>query len=265
LFSQTFELHDIFVILVLVVLEGVLSIDNALVLGLLARRLPAEQRGKALGYGLVGALVFRVVAIFLAGWMLRSHFVKLLGGGYLIYLSLRHLLLKPKVMKSKRATDEDPKRRLDEVVPAPSAKFWPTVAAVELTDIAFAVDSILAAVALVADDRMPENGKFHPKLWVIITGGMIGVVLVRAAASMFIKLLDKFPRFETAAYLLVLVIGVKLVADWAFNEPHQPARLNFSSPSSPMFWAFWLLMAACFCVGFLPRKPIPALRRDSVR
>lgn len=263
MFSQTFELHDIFVILILVVLEGVLSIDNALVLGLLARRLPAEQRSKALSYGLIGALVFRIVAILLAGLMLRSHIVKLLGGGYLIYLAAKHLFFKPKVTKSKRATDEDPERHLDDAEPAPSAKFWPTVAAIELTDVAFAIDSILAAVALVADDRLPVQGKFHPKLWVIITGGMIGVVLVRAAATVFIKLLDKFPRFETAAYLLVLVIGLKLAADWAFNPPHQAARLNFSSPSSPAFWIFWCLMAACFCVGFLPHKPaaLPSSRK----
>jgi predicted tellurium resistance membrane protein TerC len=87
LFSQTFEIHDIFVVLILVVLEGVLSIDNALVLGLLARRLPESQRAKALSYGLIGALIFRIVAIFLAGWMLRWNFVKLIGGGYLIYLA----------------------------------------------------------------------------------------------------------------------------------------------------------------------------------
>ena len=246
MFSQTFELHDIFVILILVVLEGVLSIDNALVLGLLARRLPEHQRRKALSYGLIGALVFRVVAIFLAGWLLRWRFVKLLGGAYLVYLSLKHLIFKPKGRKSPQGADKGS--------PEPLAKFWPTVASVELTDMAFAVDSILAAVALVSDEKVAVTGKFHPKLWVIITGGMIGVLLVRVAASLFIKLLDKFSRFETAAYLLVLVIGVKLTVDWAFNPPGQPVRVNFSSPSGAMFWIFWILMAGCFCVGFLPGK-----------
>ena len=254
MFSQTFELHDLFVILVLIVLEGVLSIDNALVLGLLVRRLPEAQRPKALSYGLIGALVFRIVAIFLAGLMLRSHFVKLLGGAYLVYLAGKHLLTKPKVMTSKQGADEDPQRQMDATPPGPSAKFWHTVVAVELTDIAFAVDSILAAVALVSDQQMPAHGRIHPKLWVIVTGGMIGVVLVRVAAAMFIKLLDRFPRFETSAYLLVLLIGAKLVCEWAFNSPEHPHRLNFASPSSLVFWIFWLLMVAFFCVGFLPRN-----------
>src|SRR5258708_17330931 len=110
MFNQSFDLHDLFVILVLIVLEGVLSIDNALVLGLLARRLPQGQRRKALTYGLIGAFVFRVIAIFCASWLLRSRFVKLLGGAYLVYLALRHLLVRPKVVKSKIAGDKDPLR-----------------------------------------------------------------------------------------------------------------------------------------------------------
>jgi YkoY family integral membrane protein len=131
LFSQTFEIHDIFVILVLVVLEGVLSIDNAMVLALLARRLPESQRAKALSYGLIGALVFRVIAIFLAGWMLRWHIVKLIGGVYLVYLAGKHLLTKGKHGKPAPSTSAA------ELPGEASAAFWPTVAAVELTDVAF--------------------------------------------------------------------------------------------------------------------------------
>src|SRR5258706_11395646 len=85
LFGQSFEFHDLFVVALLIVLEGVLSIDNALVLGLLARRLPRHLRGKALTFGLIGALVFRLAAIGLASVLLRWTFAKFLGGAYLIY------------------------------------------------------------------------------------------------------------------------------------------------------------------------------------
>ncbi len=88
--------------------------------------------------------------------------------------------------------------------------FWYTVAVIELTDVAFAVDSILAAMALA--------GSKQEKLWVVISGGILGVVLMRFAAIIFIRLLEKFPRFELAAYLLVAVIGLKLLADWGFNS-----------------------------------------------
>src|SRR5205823_10844518 len=110
----------------------------------------------------------------------------------------------------------------------------------------FAVDSIVAAVGLVAPDH-PPGQRFHPKLWLVVAGGMLGVIIMRFAAVLFIRLLEKFPRFETSAYLLVIIIGGKLVVDYFFN-------IDFHSPSHPAFWVFWVLMIACFAVGFVPGK-----------
>jgi YkoY family integral membrane protein len=243
LFSQTFEPHDL---LVIVVLEGVLSIDNALVLGLLARRLPGPLQRKALTCGLGGAFVFRIAAILCATWLLRLRWVKLLGGAYLVYLAIDHLV-------RGGGGGGDPKKRASQ--PTASAGFWSTVIAIELTDAAFAVDSILAAVdsilaavGLVAEGPHHQARPLHPKLWVVVTGGMLGVILIRIAASWFIKLLHHFPRFELAAYLLVLIIGIKLIADWAFQGA------GFESPQHPAFWIFWGAMAAAFCIGFLPTR-----------
>ncbi len=138
------------------------------------------------------------------------------------------------------------------------ASFWWTVLTIELTDIAFAVDSILAAIALVgAPPPGHPTGAPHPKLWLVITGGMLGVILMRVAAVMFIRLLTKFPRFEISAYLLVAVIGAKLLADWGFNSVDHPHRLDFHSFKRPEFWVFWVAMVVCFLSGFLPQK-----RRD---
>src|SRR5688500_19363740 len=89
-FGQTFEFHDLAIIALLIVLEGVLSIDNALVLGILAKRLPKHQQAKALTYGLVGAFVFRIIAIATAAILLKWTVFKLLGGGYLIYIAVKH-------------------------------------------------------------------------------------------------------------------------------------------------------------------------------
>jgi predicted tellurium resistance membrane protein TerC len=125
------------------------------------------------------------------------------------------------------------------------------VAVIELTDIAFAIDSILAAIALVGSPP-PDHVGPHPKLWVVITGGILGVVLMRFAAVVFIRLLERFPRFETSAYLLVTVIGGKLVLDWAVNTPENPHILDFHDPSGIAFWIFWLLMLLCLSIGFVP-------------
>src|SRR3954469_18906825 len=90
MFGQTFDPHDLVIIGLLIVLEGVLSIDNALVLGLLAKRLPKHQQSHALTYGLIGAFVFRFIAIATATFLLKWTVFKLLGGGYLIYVALKH-------------------------------------------------------------------------------------------------------------------------------------------------------------------------------
>lgn len=298
MFGQTIELHDAAVIGLLVVLEGILSIDNALVLGVLARRLPKHQQRKALTYGLVGAFVFRLMAIAAAAWLLKWTFVKLLGGGYLIWIAVKHFFLSehhdpadkahavgdllgdPALVGGSAGTpnealaplEPDPKSpspvnqstavlepaRLQASPPAPTrryARFWPTVFVIEMTDIAFAVDSILAAIGVVGSPP-PGHPKdaVHPKLWVVIAGGFMGVILMRFAAILFIKLLERFPRFEVAAYLLVIVIGFKLLVDWASHVWHFEHLANFHSLSSPAFWVFWVAMMACFAVGFLPQK-----------
>lgn len=252
-FNQTFAFHDLAVVGLLVVLEGVLSIDNALVLGLLAKRLPKRERARALTWGLVGAFVFRFIAIAVANVLLRVRWVKLVGGLYLLYVAGKYFW---ELWSERNSPDDesDETANGNDESEVRKAGFWSTVLVIELTDIAFAVDSIVAAMGVIQGPGQQEHQGWHPKLWVVITGGMLGVILMRYAAVVFIKLLERFPRFETAAYLLVLVIGAKLVLDWHFNIPNQPPVLDFHSPKTFSFWAFWLLMLASFCVGFIPKK-----------
>ncbi len=206
----------------LVFLEGILSIDNALVLALIVSTLPANQQKRALTYGIVGAVVFRIIAIGLAAYLMKWTWVKFVGGGYLLYLSL-HYWWTSRKEKEEEQGGKDAKER----------NFWMTVLIVELTDIAFAIDSILTAVALTT------------KVWVVMTGGIIGLVMMRFAATLFIKLLDRFPRFEPTAYLLVFIIGMKLIID-GFHFP----SINFHDASNPAFWVFWSSMAFSLLFGF---------------
>lgn len=270
-FNQSFEAKDLAVVGLLIVLEGVLSIDNALVLGLLAKKLPKHLQSRALTYGLVGAFVFRLIAIATASLLLKWWIVKFIGGAYLVYVAVSHLFFEKKKEEAAHKIQVDSKGH--PVIPengtteTPAAAaitshtwlFWSTVGVIELTDIAFAIDSILAAIALVEGGSIIQTG-LHPKLWVVVLGGFLGVVLMRFAAIVFIRLLEKFPRFETAAYLLVMVIGGKLLVDWYFNRKpegapegwHGPA--DFHSPESAAFWVFWVLMLMCFAVGFIPKR-----------
>jgi len=301
--GQTFAPHDMVTIGLLVLLEGVLSIDNALVLGLLAKRVPKPLRKRALTYGLVGAFVFRVLAILMASLLLEWMVVKLIGGGYLVYIAVKHLFFESREeVEETISVDAEgelelrttatgaalsPEQEMVEIrgrVPVPLPEeanvkagwtFWKAIIVIELTDIAFAVDSILAALALVGS--APNDQTYHPKLWVVVLGGIIGLLLMRVAATMFIKLLEKFPRFETAAYLLVTVIGLKLLVDWWGNDPNwfpqawgqgylaqltswginigpKADVIDFHHMNRPEFWIFWGSMLICLGTGFLPKK-----------
>lgn len=301
--GQTFAPSDLATIGLLVLLEGVLSIDNALVLGLLAKRVPKPLRKRALTYGLVGAFVFRFLAILMASLLLKWMVVKLIGGGYLIYIAVKHLFFESQEeVEETVSVDEggelilreiatgaplSPEQEMVEIrervpIPLPDDEnvkagwdFWKAVIVIELTDIAFAVDSILAALALVGST--PRDQTYHPKLWVVVLGGIIGLMLMRVAAVIFIKLLEKFPRFETAAYLLVTVIGLKLLVDWWANDPKwfpqawgqgyldkltswgiqigdKPHVIDFHHMNRPEFWVFWGTMLLCLCIGFIPKK-----------
>jgi YkoY family integral membrane protein len=274
MFGQTFDPPDLATVALLVLLEGVLSIDNALVLALLAKRLPKFQQTRALTYGLAGAFVFRFMAIGAAAYLLQWRIVKVLGGGYLVWVALKHFWSQrndhdqvtvgpddqPTVVDEKTGRELSPQEQEEEVrertplsiSPPKHAGFWSTVAVIELTDIAFAIDSILAAIAVVGSAPPGHVGP-HPKLWVVLTGGVLGLIMMRIAATLFIKLLERFPRFDTSAYLLVAVIGAKLLADWALNTPEHPHRANFHDPSAVAFWIFWITMAVCVGYGFLPK------------
>lgn len=190
---HTFQSSDLVVVLVLILLEGLLSCDNAVVLALLVKDLPPHLRGKALRYGIIGAYVFRVIALLLATWIMSKWYLKVAGGVYLLWMGVSHVL---------KRTPEGPV----EVKPVKHwfgmSAFWSIVVAVELTDIVFSVDSIAAAVAL------------SDKLWVLILGGVLGILAMRFAAQGFVTLLEKFPRLEGAAFVAVAFIGLKLLAEF---------------------------------------------------
>jgi YkoY family integral membrane protein len=193
-FAQTWP-TDLMVVLVLIVLEGLLSCDNAVVLALLVKHLPPEQRGRALRYGIIGAYVFRIIALMLAVWIMSQWYLKVLGGLYLVWLGAT-FFLKKKAAEPAAGEEPPPVRRWFGLNP-----FWSTVIAVELTDIVFSVDSIAAAVALT------------DKLWVLIVGALAGILVMRFAAQGFVVLLEKFPRLEACAFAAVLFIGLKLTAE----------------------------------------------------
>lgn len=195
-------LEYLWVLVVLVGLEGLLAADNALVLAIMVKHLPEKERHKALFYGLLGAFVLRFGSLFIISFLVDVWQVQAIGALYLLFISIKHLYEKA----TNQPTSKVPKKA--------GSGFWMTVLKVEIADLAFAVDSILAAVALAV--ALPPSGLFTigsldgAQFLVIFAGGMIGVIIMRFAANMFVDLLQKRPGLEVAAFVIVGWVGVKL-------------------------------------------------------
>ncbi|HXH07476.1 MAG TPA: hypothetical protein VNI83_12920 [Vicinamibacterales bacterium] len=222
---------DFITIGLLVVLEGLLSADNALVLAVLVLGLPRSQQRKALRYGILGAFAFRILAVLFAAHMIQLAWVKLLGGVYLLWLPYRHFL---------RSGNPHDRRRIAPARPwLGLSAFWGTVAKVELTDVVFAIDSILVAVAL------------SPKLWVIITGGILGIIAMRLVIGQLLAIVQRYPALVDGAFVIIAWVGIKLLVEFA----HQMHWIAFEIPR----WLSLGLIVVIFGISYLiaRRHPVP--------
>jgi YkoY family integral membrane protein len=232
----------------LVCLEVVLSADNAIALAAISRRLhdPLRQR-QALNLGLGLALLLRMVLVFAARWVLRFWPLQLLAAGYLLWLCGSQLLAgsegSPEPLATvgaelPAASPEPPPVPAPTgspgAGPAPLQGLAAVVLTLGVTDLAFSLDSVAAAVAVT--DR----------LWLVMTGGVIGVVALRLTAELFLRWLEEFRHLETAGYLAVGLVGIRLLI-----------RLGFPALVVPE-WAVLLSVGLLFAWGFSQRFPASA-------
>jgi YkoY family integral membrane protein len=188
------EPSDFLTVALLVALEGLLSADNAMVLAVLVLGLPKHEQRQALRYGIVGAFAFRTIATLLAYYLIRLGWVKLVGAGYLLYLVYQHF------GGGESAADRRKPRRAQPWMGLTA--FWSTVVKVELTDVVFAIDSILVAVAM------------SPKMWVILTGGILGILMMRLVIGQLLSLVQRYPQLVDGAFIIIAWVGVKLLVEY---------------------------------------------------
>jgi len=186
------------VILNLIVIESLLSVDNAAVLATMVIDLPKDQRNRALKYGIIGAYVMRGLCLFLAAWLVNIWWLKPLGGIYLIYLAVDYFRGKG---QAREELPEEPNQKgwIYRVTVGSIGTFWATVALVELMDLAFSIDNVFAAVA------------FTDNINLIYIGVFIGILAMRFVAQAFVKLIERFPFLENVAFLVIGVLGLKLL------------------------------------------------------
>ena len=257
--------HEVLLLLpVLVGLEVVLSADNAIALAAIAKGLKSQnQQKQALNLGLVFALFFRISLILVSRWVLGFKPLMAAGAAYLLWLCADHFinnssqvelpesellttellsseLTSSKLLDSKSLENKSINESLNNSANVISAdnvfgfdrKLAGTAISIALTDLAFSLDSVAAAVAV------------SDKLWLVITGGIIGVVALRLSSNLFIELLNNYPRLEAAGYIAVGLVGIQLLVRvfWPFIELPQ--------------WLLLSLVGLLFLWGFTNRRKL---------
>ncbi|KAB2331109.1 TerC family protein [Cytobacillus depressus] len=236
------------VLLLLIGIEGLLAADNALVLAIMVKHLPEKERRKALFYGLAGAFIFRFGSLFAISYLVDIWQVQAIGALYLLFIAFNHIFRKLVVKKGEQATANKGEKK---------SGFWMTVFKVELADIAFAIDSILAAVALAValpNTSLPNIGGLDGgKFIVIFAGGFIGLIIMRFAANFFVKLLQTKPGLEIAAFMIVGWVGVKLSV---ITLAHPALSIIPSSFAHSMGWkiTFYAVLIAIALGGWFFSK-----------
>lgn len=184
-------------IMIIMLLEVLLSVDNAAVLATMVRDLPKDQQGRALKYGIVGAYFFRGVCLIFAALILNIWWLKPFGGLYLVYLTYDYF-------KSK-ATPENEDDTLNKSenwfyksTIGLFGQFWATIALVEVMDLAFSIDNVFAAVSI------------NPNVILVVAGVFVSILAMRFVAQWFVKILDKYPFLESIAFVVIGILGIKL-------------------------------------------------------
>jgi len=202
-----------FVLLVLVLLEAVLSADNAIALAAIARGLEnQEMERKALNIGLVFAYVLRISLILTATWVQKFWQFELLGGAYLLWLVFQHF-----------TTDEDENNQHN----GPRfTTLWQAIPVLAFTDLAFSLDSVTTAIAVSQEQ------------WLVISGATIGIITLRFMAGLFIRWLDEYTHLADAGYITVAFVGLRLMLKVANDSFVPPEWIMISAIALVFVWGF---------------------------
>jgi YkoY family integral membrane protein len=229
-YSPNLGVDTLLLLPVLVALEAVLSADNAIALAAIAQGLNGhDQQRRALNFGLVIAFCLRVALILTATWVLRFWQFELLGAAYLLWLVYQHF-----TPENEPESDSAVDSASGEHHHKPRfASLWQAIPMIAFTDLAFSLDSVTTAIAI------------SRETWLIITGGMIGVITLRFMAGLFIRWLDEFEHLEDAGFITVAFVGLRLL-------------LRVINPEFvPPEWLMVILIAAVFAWGFSKRTEQP--------
>lgn len=219
--------NTVLILPVLIALEAVLSADNAIALAAIAQGLAShEQQRRALNIGLVAAFALRVGLILTATWVINFWQFELLGAAYLLWLVYQHFTA---------AAEDDPKTGEHHHHGPKFSSLWQAIPTIALTDLAFSLDSVTTAIAISSNT------------WLVLTGGLIGVITLRFMAGLFIRWLEEYVYLEDAGFVTVALVGGRLLLR-VLNDSIVPPD-----------WLMISFIVVLFIWGFSKRKESPTL------
>jgi YkoY family integral membrane protein len=243
LIHQIFGDHPVkalLIVLNLIIIESLLSIDNAAVLATMVMDLPKEQRKKALKYGIFGAYIFRGISLVLASYLVKVWWLKGAGGVYLLYLGVNYFMSKATPEKEDDLLNKEQnwlyKNTLGLLGP-----LWATIVMVEIMDLAFSIDNVFAAVA------------FTDNIWLICTGVFIGILAMRFVAQGFVKLMETYSFLEKGAFIVIIILGIKLTLSlWTHFYPRATISVFLDSHSADLYVS--ILTVSVFLLPIITSK-----------
>lgn len=223
-YSPNVGAHTLLLLPVLIALEAVLSADNAIALATIAQGLEGQKlQSRALNFGLVVAFALRVLLILTATWVVKFWQFELMGAAYLLWLVFQYFTSKER--EGKESAHHGPR----------FSSLWQAIPVIAITDLAFSLDSVTTAIAI------------SQELWLVLTGGLIGIIALRFMAGLFIRWLDEFSYLEDAGFLTVALVGLRLLMRVVLPDLVPPE------------WLMVAAIAALFAWGFSKRKEAEAL------
>ena len=206
--SSLLTVESLLVILSLILIEGLLSVDNALAIAAMASHLDEKKRKLAMNIGYAGAYGFRILALFIAGYIMHNHWLMLSGAGYLIWLMCNHF-----AEQEETGFNEGPD------VHSTTHSFGKTIAMIAFLDLSLSFDNVVAAVGLAGKN-----------ISLVYVGVTIGIITLRLVAGYCIKLLEKHPWLEHTAFLLVGFVGLLLCTElwWDLSVKRPVEWLGFT-------------------------------------
>lgn len=230
--DQVFNLIDIPILLVVILVEILFSADNMFFLGVFIKKLPKIQRLTAIWVGIFGSIILRVVAILFASYLIRFYYFQGIGGLYLMYIAAHELF------SNKSPFDDPPKNKT----------LFKIVLYILLLDLVFSVDSILAAFAVVGIS--PLDGDSSPKLWIVVLGASFGILLLRSFTTQVINWLERKPILENYTLIFVAWIGLRLFIEALLSS----LQIDFGIAVLPyrelVKWIFWSITLLFFTYAF---------------